>query len=213
MSELTFEPNLAIIILAAGSSSRLGQAKQLVKINGKSLIERQCQLALSISSSVYCVIGSESELMIKAVKGLPVKLITNESWRQGMSTSIRVGIKALEESISAVMILLVDQWQLTSSDLRQLIAVSQSNPSCIIQSEFIDSKVSINNELKNEKLTRVAGPPVIFPKCFFTQLREIEGGEGARKIIQQHKSSTIKVSIAHAAADLDTPEQLKLLPT
>jgi molybdenum cofactor cytidylyltransferase len=203
--------NLAIVLLAAGKSSRLGQPKQLVELDGKPLIIRQCELALSITKDVYCVLGFESELMADVIKHLPVRLVFNEEWHQGMSSSMMSGITALSDNVARAMILLVDQWKITASDLSQLIEASKNNPHCIIQSEFASDDTCGDN-LKNEtNLSKIAGPPAIFPKSFFIKLINSNGDQGGRTIVQQHKSSTIRVSIKHAGADLDTPEQLRTL--
>lgn len=203
--------NLAIVLLAAGRSSRLGQPKQLVELDGKPLILRQCELALNITKEVYCVLGFESELMADVIKHLPIKLIFNEQWHQGMSSSMTSGITALSDDITHAMILLVDQWKITASDLSQLIGTSKDNPHCIIQSEFLIDDTCGDNLESETSLSMVAGPPVIFPKNFCIKLTSSDGDQGGRKIVQKYKSSTIRVSIEHAGADLDTPEQLKAL--
>lgn len=203
--------NLAIVLLAAGKSSRLGQPKQLVELDGKPLILRQCELALSITKDVYCVLGFESELMADVIKHLPVKLVFNEKWHQGMSSSMTSGITALSDNVARAMILLVDQWKITASDLYQLIGASKDNPHCIIQSEFVSDDRCEDNLENESNLSMSAGPPAIFPKNFFIKLINSNGDQGGRNIVQQHKSSTIRVSIKHAGADLDTPEQLRAL--
>ncbi len=211
MKETTFDKNLAVVILAAGCSSRLGQAKQLVRIDSKSLLRRQCELALKTSNHVYCVLGYDQMKMTAEIATLPITVIINQNWQQGMASSISAGIKALPISISAALIILVDQWQLTLTDLNKLIDVYWDNSSSIIQSEFIElsqDTVANSNRIVNEG-RRIGGPPIIFPTRFFTNLVGLTGDHGARNIVQQFKSSTIKVPIANANADLDTPEQLK----
>jgi len=199
--------SLAILILAAGQSKRLGQPKQLVQFQGQSLIAKQCQLALSISEHVYCVLGYQSELVANQVAALPVNLIKNEQWMLGMGSSISTGVNALAEHFDGVLILLVDQWRVTKDELTQLASTFELNMSSIIQSEFSQS-VSEDNIATDSKHSKQNGPPIIFPKSLFGDLIKLSAEQGAKSIVQAHASSTIKVCIPNAGVDLDTPEQL-----
>ena len=71
------QSNVAIIVLAAGQSSRLGQMKQLVSIKGKSLIENQLEQALKVSNKVYCVLGFNADEIKSRINHLPIKTIIN----------------------------------------------------------------------------------------------------------------------------------------
>lgn len=212
--------NRAIIVLAAGSSSRLGQAKQLVCLNNKPLIQRQCELALEITPQVYCVLGFNKRAMAKALSGLPITLVEHDDWQQGMGSSISAGVSALPESVASVMLLLVDQWALTVHDLHKLYQAHETHNNCIIQSAFPpqaptlnrlnndDPVESISHEENQHRENQCYGPPVIFPKRLFTNLIRLTGKQGARTIISPERSSTVSVSIPHAGIDLDTSEQL-----
>lgn len=189
--------DLAIIILAAGCSSRLGQAKQLVKIHGQSLIEKQCQNALSISSSVHCILGFESEQMAKPIKNLAVTQTVNNNWQQGLASSISVGINNLPDTIEAAMLLLVDQWQLNVDDLDILVRTWQQDKNQIV--------------CASQENSLAFGPPVIFPSIFFNELSQLSQGSGAKHVINNHKEVTKLVNLPQAFVDLDTPEQLSQL--
>ena len=80
--------NLAIIILAAGSSYRLGQPKQLVPFGKSSLLVFQCQQALLVTNNVSCVFGFQAEVMEQEVNGLAIKSIINSVWKKGLASSI-----------------------------------------------------------------------------------------------------------------------------
>ena len=195
---LTSSP-LAVLILAAGGSTRLGQAKQLVKFQDKPLITHQIEKALTISTDVYCVLGANFEAIYSQIKHLPINVIVNQDWQQGMSNSIACGTKALIGKYDAVLILLVDQWQLTKVDLQQLVKMGESYSDKIIVSQ---SKTSHR---------QYQGPPVIFPKEFFADLSSLTGDNGAKAVIKKYPQQVRFCSLANAAADLDTPEQLKRL--
>ena len=190
---------LAIVIVAAGESARLGQAKQLVEYHGVSLIERQIQLALALTSHVYVVLGANKQAIKDNIAKLPVSVVENRDWQLGMGSSIASGVSAFNGAYEAVMILTSDQWRLTQSDLYQLVKVASENPESIVISQW-----SANN-------TKQLGPPTIFPKAFFTKLIGLSGEQGAKTVIQEYKKLLNPVNIANASYDLDTPEDLEKL--
>lgn len=201
-------PPLELVILAAGCSSRLGQAKQLVKLNGTSLLARQCQIAKNVNENVSCVVGFESQRMIKELANLSVTEIENEHWQQGLASSIAKAVTSLKPEIEAVMLILVDQWQLTEIDLTQLIKIWQEDPSRIVTAS---KNAAFNNEQYAQGSADISGPPVIFPRQYFRELSQLTSGQGAKSLIKKHKQNTVNVSLPHAFIDLDTPEQLIVL--
>lgn len=188
----------AIIVLAAGESARLGQMKQLVTIKGKSLIEIRLEQALEVSSEVYCVLGFNAEQVQTGIDHLPIKTIINSTWPDGMASSIAAGVRALAKDIEAVMIVLVDQWQLTSRDFLRLYRYWQEESAAIIVGQDISA------ESGREKI----GPPVIFPQKYFAQLTQLTGKQGAKPLLHKYQDNLLKVPLAHAFIDIDTPEQL-----
>ncbi|WP_085298193.1 nucleotidyltransferase family protein [Cognaticolwellia mytili] len=190
--------NFAIIVLAAGQSSRLGKMKQLLPINGKSLIEVQLALALKVTKNVYCVLGYQAEQVASRIVHLPITTIINSDWAGGMASSIATGIQALTPDIEAVMIVLVDQWQLTANDLIHHRDHWQSHKDAIIVAQ---DKVSA--ELKDK-----IGPPVIFPHNYFTELTLLTGKQGAKPLLVKYRNALLKIPLVSAFIDVDTPEQL-----
>lgn len=190
----------AIMVLAAGQSARLGQMKQLLPIDGKSLIEVQLEQALSVSKDVYCVLGFNAEQVQSHIDHLPINTIINSQWSDGMASSIAAGVKALPSDIKAVMIVLVDQWQLTAADLIRHKGYWQAQHHAIVVAQLPGSEEAI----VNEKL----GPPVVFPQSYFCELTQLSGQQGARPLLKKYQKLLLKVPLAHAFVDIDTPEQL-----
>lgn len=183
-----------IVLLAGGSSSRLGQAKQLVQLNGESLLRRQCKLALELTDQVTVVLGSNADLMIGELADLPVTVVLNPLWSTGMASSISAGVKQIKECSNACLLLLVDQWLLTADDLKQLISAWQQSPNDIWLSKNVAKTAS--------------GPPVIFPSHCFSALENISGEQGAKPVIRDNIKIVKSIEMENAFTDLDTPEQL-----
>lgn len=189
--------NFAIVVLAAGQSSRLGQMKQLLPINNKVLIVEQLERALAVSNNVYCVLGYQAQRVQTCIDHLPITTIINNDWTSGMASSIAAGICGLAPNIQAVMIILVDQWRLTPADIKLQESCWQKQPEMIA--------VAKQGDLK-EKLA--IGPPVIFPRNYFAELSHLTGEQGAKSLLMKHKSHLLMVTLEHAFTDVDTPEQL-----
>src|SRR4051812_6293642 len=100
MTELSTNPVLRFgaVILAAGSSTRMGQPKQLLELGGKTMIVRAAEAALASSAwPVVVVLGSNAEKIRPALARLPVLIVDNEAWPEGMASSIRIGIATLQQ--------------------------------------------------------------------------------------------------------------------
>lgn len=205
------EAQLAVIILAAGGSSRLGQAKQLVQYQGQPLIVRQVKQAKSVTNNVYCIIGCQAEAMADLLTPLNINVVENINWQQGMASSITVGVSALPKSIDAVMILLVDQWQISAKELHLLQQIWQQT----WINENLDNKkpstIVLASEYRGNDQQDKIGPPVIFPRRYFEELALLTGQQGAKVILNKHKEQLKKVEMPTAFIDLDTPEQLEQL--
>jgi molybdenum cofactor cytidylyltransferase len=192
--------NLAIIIAAAGCSSRLGQPKQLVEIQGLSLLRNIVIISKEICQSVICVMGHDFVRISKECENLNICSITNRNWQQGLGSSIALGLEEIAADTDAVMVLLCDQWALETPDLKKLIKHWEENNEKIIASSYKDL---VNNE-------KVIGVPAIFPRHYFNQLAQLEKF-GARKIILNNLDNVLPVELSNAAFDLDTKEDLDQL--
>ena len=188
--------SLGVVLLAAGSSSRLGRPKQLVSINGQSLVRRQTQLLEHLrAASTIVVTGAVESEIHQALDGIPVQFVHNPNWEKGMGSSLACAIKQLPERVRGVLVLLCDQWQIDSHDLKRLIDAWSGNPMCAVAAEW-------NN---------IIGPPVIFPRSVFDRLSRLKGEQGARQVLRRGKTEVIRIKMEHASQDLDVPADLAQL--
>jgi molybdenum cofactor cytidylyltransferase len=188
---------VAAIVLAAGASRRLGQPKQLLMHGGETLLERAIRIANKAGANpVLTVLGANSEI-IRASMGVTNSIhVINEHWERGISTSIHVGLAALEDSApnaAGALILACDQPRLTADHLRALIEIfaAQVEPS-IIASAY----------------GGVLGIPAVFPRLAFPQLRALRGDKGARALLAEPPCPLIAVPFAGGEVDIDEPGDL-----
>ena len=192
--------NLGIVIIAAGNSSRLGQAKQLVEISGVSLLQKTVSIAEELSKHSVCILGHNAGRFELNLEASSCKIIVNKNWQLGMGSSIACGVDFFVDKVEAVMILLCDQYRLTTTDLNQLVELWENEPDKIIASQYFEKKCN--------KLIEAA--PAIFPKQYFDSLLALKE-KGARDILKKNQKNVITILSENSAFDLDTEDDLKLL--
>lgn len=191
--------SINIVILAAGSSSRLGQSKQLIQVNGKSLLKHAAKSALdSEADSVTVVLGSNSPSHKLEIEPLGVEIIENKNWQTGMGSSLKVGLNHLLSStaeIQAIIVMVCDQPYLTTAHLNKLISTYRKQKSEIVASTYNTTK----------------GVPALFNASMFPKLITLGDEQGARKIIEKHIGTISLVPFEKGEIDIDTPEDLEKL--
>ncbi|MCD2257745.1 nucleotidyltransferase family protein [Psychroserpens luteolus] len=182
---------VAILILAAGSSNRMGTAKQLLTIGHTTLIGKSIETALqSNAKEVFCVLGANAEKIRKSITSYNVDIIINTNYNNGLSSSIIAGLDHIENlNFDAVLITLADQPRIDVNHLNVLIDSFNQNPSKISASDYQD-----NN-----------GVPAIFPKTYFKQLKRLEGDKGAKNVLNSNNQNVIKVN-CNTLLDIDTQQ-------
>lgn len=186
----------AAIVLAAGASTRLGQPKQLLQIDGESLLRSTVRLAAeSGCAPIFVVLGFEADRMRQELHGLPVKIVVNQDWQSGMGLSLRCGISAgMKETPEPqkTLVLLCDQPSLSAEILLSLLRTSAKTKSLITASRYASR----------------SGVPAIFDRQLYPDLLKIEGDQGARAVIQRYAEQTSTVEFPDGIIDIDTPEDL-----
>lgn len=190
---------ISAIILAAGSSSRLGQSKQLVKIDGTPLLVKTITTTLEINfKEVVVVLGSDYSIHEALINHLPVRIVANENWQTGMGSSVKTGLKSLlniQPDTSAVMILVCDQPYLSSGHLKALIT----------------SYINSNKPLVASRYNSNTGVPALFDKQLFSELLQIDDRQGAKPLLQKFQHVMVQVEWPEGKFDIDTPDDLKQL--
>jgi len=193
-------PRLAAVLLAAGSSNRLGQPKQLVRLRGETLVRRSASLMLNLQAETnVAVTGYRSAEVAEELQDLPIAIKENPEWSLGMGGSIVCGLQAVPENADGVLLMLCDQWRLSLSDLNRL-----KNDWLIDISQIVVAQWKENNAI-------FSGSPAIFPRQLIHELKCIKKGKGAKPVIEENREMVRFVEMENAAWDLDNPRDLELL--
>jgi len=184
-----------VILLAAGSSSRLGRSKQLIEIQGEKLINKGIKEAKKSRADVLVVVlGANSELIQTGFDSLNTPFIVNPHWQHGMASSMQAGLRFLmeKEAIDQVVLMLCDQPFVDASLLDQLMTAKAESGKGIVAAAYSDT----------------LGVPALFEAYYFEELLQLTGSEGAKKVIFNHLSEVLALDFPLGAVDLDTEEDV-----
>jgi molybdenum cofactor cytidylyltransferase len=191
--------NIAIVILAAGMSARMGSPKQLLSYKNKNLLRHTVDEALATGcESVFVVLGANLDLLRNELRDKPVSIIENKGWQEGMASSIRCAVEKIAGTIlrpDSIIFMVCDQPYVSSSLLLSLIAKKQETNFPIVASSYEDK----------------LGTPALFHRSMFPALMELTGDKGARKLIADNPEKVATVSFPEGIKDIDTKEDYEKL--
>jgi molybdenum cofactor cytidylyltransferase len=191
--------DVAAVIIAAGSSSRLGQPKQLLVFEGETLLQRAIRIARQAGTSrVLVVLGAHRHQIEGRVDLSNAEIVANPEWEEGMASSIRAGIQALDQDASecsGVLLLICDQVAVTAEHLREMLVAFKRDSDKAVASVYAGKR----------------GIPAIFPRKAFTDLLSLRGDQGARGLLALPSRSVVEVPLDFGEIDIDSPEDLSHL--
>jgi molybdenum cofactor cytidylyltransferase len=180
---------IAVLLLAAGSSSRMGIAKQLLPVGDTTLLGIAIATALqSNANKVHCVLGANAEVIKQSISKYNIEFILNTNYKTGLSSSIVAGIDHLtNQNFDAVLIMLGDQPLIKTEYLNEMIATFKNYDETIIASNY-------NNTF---------GVPSIIPKIYYNQLLKLKGDKGAKDFLNSNDKTIISLENTDLM-DIDT---------
>ena len=185
-------PQVALILLAAGESRRMGTPKQLLSYKGSSLIGHAATTAVASNCTpVIIVLGANSDRISAEIKDLPVQITYNDQWRQGMSMSIARGIKTLLEmkvNFDAIIVALADQPLITATVYDRLIDIYRLNRPQTIASNY----------------SNTIGVPALFDRILLPELLKMKQQGGAKQLLHKYSDRSFNLDLPEAAIDIDT---------
>jgi molybdenum cofactor cytidylyltransferase len=182
---------IAAVVLAAGTSSRMGRQKLLLPVEGGRPLVR-CAVEPVVAAGlddVVVVLGRDAEAVADALVGLRVRTVVNPRYAEGQSTSLRVGLDALAPDTEAIVVALGDQPLADPGLIRQLVDVFRRGDASIVLPRYRDGR----------------GHPVLFGAPVFDELRAVTGDQGGRVVIARDASRVAEVPVdAPTPPDVDT---------
>ena len=182
---------IAGVVLAAGLSRRMGQAKLLLTVGGRAIVRHAVEAVLAGGvDSVWVVTGPDVEPIEAALAGIDVEIVVNPAPEEGQAGSVRAGIAALPAAVDTALIALGDQPALAPSIIPALLAARRASSKPIVAPRYRDGQ----------------GNPVLFKREIFSELLRLTGDQGARPIIQREPARVEWVELdLPMPPDVDTP--------
>jgi molybdenum cofactor cytidylyltransferase len=181
-----------LIILAAGPSSRLGQPKQKLFYQGKSLLQHAVEEGiLSGCSPVLVVLGAHESSVQEELNFSGIEVVSNDDWERGMSSSIKCGVESLlgnAPQVNQLIIMVCDQPYVEAEVLKKLIQAKEGSDKSIVACAYGDT----------------LGTPVLFDRSFFPELLALQGEGGAKKLILDNKHQIVSIDFPLGSIDIDT---------
>ncbi|MDV7186835.1 nucleotidyltransferase family protein [Lutibacter sp. TH_r2] len=191
--------NIAILILAAGSSSRMGKPKQLLKWRNTTLLGNIIEQSLQVNSANVCVVlGANSEEIKSKLNFKNTTIIQNCKWKLGMGTSISCGIEFIQKKFpncNSVLITLSDQPYINSCYFKTLINEFNATSKKIVATKT-ENRISV---------------PAIFDACYFEELKKLKENKGAKDILKKHVGNVKKITSKINFIDIDTAQDYQLI--
>ena len=186
-----------IIILAAGSSSRMGEPKQLMMYKNKTFLQHIIAEAINANlEPVICVTGYQSDLITKSLTGMDVSIVYNPQWPEGMGSGISAGIKQLLVSdVDSIILAVSDQPHVSADLFGTMQALKEQSGKRIVACSYAGT----------------LGTPVLFGKDYFSQLKSLSGNQGAKNIVKLNMSDVCPVEFEKGNIDIDTKEDYENL--
>ncbi len=185
---------IAIVILAAGVSSRMQKSKQLLPWNNTTMLEHAIKTAkASKANSIKVVLGANYQQIITEIENKQTEFLINKDWKQGIGKSIAFGIENIASDFGAAIIMLADQPLIDVLYLNKLIETFQNNNSKIIATKY-----------KNR-----VGVPALFGSSYFTKLQMLNSDYGARQLLVEYEKDVLSVEAGSKTVDIDTEEDYK----
>lgn len=188
------DSKVTILILAAGSSSRMGKIKQLLPYKDSTLLEHTIKMAkLSNANEVLVILGSNARLIKETINGDNVTFLKNKEWKLGLGTSISYGANYLLDNYmdtEAVLILLADQALIDTQYLNEMIDMYKKNKIGVIGTRY-------GNKI---------GVPALFEQTYFTDLQKLDRDHGAQLLLKKLGDKVFGLNPLGKAYDVDTLE-------
>ena len=187
-------PQVSAVVLAAGSSRRMGRSKQLLPLGNRPVIGRCLDSVIAAGvRDIAVVLGLDSGDIAAAISGMPVRTVVNKDPRSEMAGSVRLGLQGIEPASTGVLICPVDHPLVSSDTIMAIVHAHLASPNNII--------IPLHHGRR--------GHPTLFPRAVIDDITRVKT---LRDVITSHAGTvrTIDVDDDGVVLDLDTPEDYEL---
>ena len=184
------------VILAAGVSSRMGEAKQLLRLGRQTLLEHTLENVRGAGlDEIVLVLGFAAEAINAKFATEDLKVVINQTYREGMASSLRVGLAALSAEINGALIVLADQPFVRSETFDRIIGQYRQSAARIVIPVYQGSR----------------GNPVLLDRSVFPEAMALKGDVGCRAIFDNHLEAIIKIPVEDPGIllDIDSEEDFQ----
>ena len=192
--------NIIALIPAAGSSSRMGVPKQLLKWKNTTLLGHAIASSQAIPvSKTVVVLGANFDRIFNEIKHLDIHVLENKDWQDGLGKSIATGVSFVRRNIpdcEGILILLPDQPTIETAYLKSLFDTFMPGTGQIIATSY-------NNGNR--------GVPALFDKMYFNELAVLKDDKGAKSILNTYTEHVEVLNAGHVISDIDTLEDYERL--
>jgi molybdenum cofactor cytidylyltransferase len=183
---------IAALVLAAGTSKRMGKPKLTLRLNGESMLDRVLDtLHRSKVDRVVVVLGADRDEVTRKVKFHGEKVLYNSRYKGGMSGSLKLGLKSIQQDADAAMVVLGDQPFVSTATIDKLVDAYKASRALVVAPLYRGFR----------------GNPILFDKSLFPQIMTISGDRGAKMVVEAHRDKLVEVEVEDKGVvfDIDTP--------
>lgn len=179
---------IGAVVLAAGTSSRMGEAKQLLRVGERTLLQQVIENVRGAGvDEIVLVLGHRAETIQESVRSENVKIVVNQDYREGMGTSLRTGVAALSPEADAAFIVLADQPFVRPETLQRIAEEYRKSDAQIVIPMYKGFR----------------GNPVLLNRSVFPEVMALKGDIGCRAIFGSHADGIVKVAVGDIGILLD----------
>jgi molybdenum cofactor cytidylyltransferase len=185
------ERRLAAVVLAAGSSTRMGRNKLLLDWGGETLVRRAVRAAAGAGvDEVIVVLGHDASRVHAELEGLPCSPVLNPDHAEGAGTSVRTGVRHVSAEVDALVVVLADMPFVTAEMIGTLVRRYRETGAPLVVSHYGD----------------VQAPPTLYDRALFAELLAIPGERCAKQVVRRHEGEAVVVDWPdEALRDIDAP--------
>jgi molybdenum cofactor cytidylyltransferase len=185
-------PQVAAVVLAAGSSTRMGRNKMLLDLDGRTVVRRAVEAAIDAGvDRVLVVLGHEAERVEAELHGLPFTRVLNTEYAQGVGTSLHRGIAHAAEDADAIVVILADMPFVSAAMIAAVIARYRESGAPLVVSRYGE----------------VQAPPTLYDRALFAELLAVPDEKCGKQVVRRHASAAAEVAWPEGALrDIDVAE-------